>query len=180
MQNVINLDTKLSMVSGIAPKVLANLKKINLETVRDLLWHFPVRYEDYSKVTKIADLKPGDQVTIRAEIRKISNRQSWKSRISVVEALVTDETGGITLVWFNQPYIAKNLHEGNQVNFAGKVFSNKTGLHISNPSFEALHGTSVTTHTAGLIPVYPETRGLTSTKYGPFSVKKISVCASPY
>lgn len=162
MPNVITLDTKLATVAGIAPKMLVKLTKMELLTVRDLLWHFPVRYEDYSKITKIAELKPGDQVTVRAEVRKVTTRQSFKSHISVVEVLATDETGGITLVWFNQPYVAKNLHEGAHVNFAGKVFSNKTGLHIANPSFETLHGTSVTTHTAGLIPVYPETRGLTS------------------
>jgi ATP-dependent DNA helicase RecG len=140
----------------------ASLEKLEIKTVRDLLWHFPARYEDYSKITKIADLKPGDSVTIRGEVRKITARKAWKSWMQIVEVLVTDETGGITLVWFNQPFIGKVLHEGVQANFAGKVFSNKTGIHLSNPSYEILHGTSVTTHTAGLIPVYPETRGLTS------------------
>jgi ATP-dependent DNA helicase RecG len=162
MPNLITLDTKLALVSGIAPKTLAHLKKLGLETVRSLLWHFPTRYEDYTKITKIADLKVGEMVTVRGEIRHVAVKRAWKSYMPIVEATVVDETGGITLVWFNQPFMAKALHEGQQANFAGKVFSNKTGIHLSNPSYEVLRGTTVATHTAGLIPVYPETRGLTS------------------
>ena len=160
--NLITLDTKLSQVQGILPKFLVKLNKLEIHTVYDLLRHFPARYEDFSKVSKITDLKSGEQVTIRAEVRRISSRKTWKSSMQIVEALVTDETGGITLVWFNQPFIGKVLKEGMRVNFAGKVFENKTGLHISNPSYEIVKGTSEMRHTAGLIPVYPETRGLTS------------------
>jgi ATP-dependent DNA helicase RecG len=160
--NLITLDTLLAAVKSVPPKLRLSLEKLGIKTVRDLLWHFPARYEDFSKITKIADLKPGAMVTIRGEVRKVSVRRAWKSFMPIVEVLVTDETGGITLVWFNQPFIGKVLSEGLQANFAGKVFSNKTGLHLSNPSYEIVRGTSVTTHTAGLIPVYPETRGLTS------------------
>ncbi len=160
--NIINLDTKLAQVQGIAPKALAHLKKLGLENVRALLWHFPTRYEDYSKITKIADLKVGETVTVRGEVRMVALKRAWKSAMPIVEATVIDETGGITLVWFNQPFMAKALHQGQQANFAGKVFSNKTGVHIANPSYEVLRGTTVATHTAGLIPVYAETRGLTS------------------
>lgn len=162
MANVITLDTPLNLIAGIAPKVLAHLKKLGINTVYDLLWHFPTRYEDYTKITKIADLKPGENVTIRGEVRNVALKRAWKSYMPIVEATVTDETGGITLVWFNQPFMAKALHVGTQANFAGKVFTNKTGIHIANASYEVLRGTSVATHTAGLIPVYPETRGLTS------------------
>ncbi len=160
--NLITLDTQLASVKSVPPKLRLSLEKLGIKTVRDLLWHFPARYEDFSKITKIADLKPGAMVTVRGEVRKITSRRAWKSFMPIIEVLVTDETGGITLVWFNQPFVTKVLHEGMQANFAGKVFSNKTGLHLSNPSYEVVRGTSVTTHTAGLIPVYPETRGLTS------------------
>lgn len=162
LSNLITLETLLASVKSVPPKLRTSLEKLGIKTVRDLLWHFPARYEDYTKITKIADLKPGEMVTIRGEVRRITSRRAWKSYMPIIEVLVTDETGGITLVWFNQPFIAKVLHEGMQANFAGKVFHNKTGLHLSNPSYEVLRGTSVTTHTAGLIPIYPETRGLTS------------------
>jgi len=163
MPNLITLETKLSQIQGVLPKFLAKLQKLGLETVRDLLWHFPTRYEDYSRVSKIADLKPGEQVTIRGEIKKVNFRRAWNKHMVVVEALIVDETGGIQMVWFNQPFIAKALRVGSRANFAGKVFAPpKGGISIANPSFEVLKGTSEATHTAGIVPVYPETRGLTS------------------
>ncbi|MDO8602037.1 MAG: ATP-dependent DNA helicase RecG [bacterium] len=163
MPNLITLETKLSQIQGVLPKFLAKLQKLGLETVRDLLWHFPTRYEDYSRVSKIADLKPGEQVTIRGEIKHVNVRRAWNKHLTVVEALIVDETGGVQMVWFNQPFIARALKAGSHANFAGKVFiSPKGGISISNPSFEVLKGTSAPTHTAGIVPVYPETRGLTS------------------
>lgn len=163
MPNLITLDTKLSQIQGVLPKFLSKLQKMGLETVRDLLWHFPSRYEDYSRVSKIADLKPGEQVTIRGEIKRVNVRRAWNKHMTVVEALIADETGGIQMVWFNQPFISKVLKTGSRANFAGKVFAPpKGGISIANPSFEILKGTATATHTAGIVPVYPETRGLTS------------------
>lgn len=162
MAALIDLNTKLDSVQAVQTKFLPKLKKLGITTVRDLLWHFPSRYEDYTKVSKIADLKPGESVTIRAEVARVSIKRSFKSRMSIVEVLVTDETGGISLVWFNQPFMSKVFSTGMRVNFAGKVATNKTGVHIYNPSYEILRGTAETTHTACLVPVYAETRGLTS------------------
>jgi len=162
INNLVTLQTELKNIKGVMPKFLPKLKKMGIETVRDLLWHFPTRYEDYSKVSKIKDLRVGDTITIRAEVAKVSTRRAWKKNMFITEVLVTDETGGINLVWFNQPYISKTFRTGMRANFAGKVFESKTGLHMANPSFEILRGTAQTTHTAGLVPIYSETRGLTS------------------
>ncbi|PIR86722.1 MAG: ATP-dependent DNA helicase RecG [Candidatus Harrisonbacteria bacterium CG10_big_fil_rev_8_21_14_0_10_49_15] len=161
-QNLVTLETRLENIQGIMPKFLPKLKKLGIETVHDLLWHFPTRYEDYSTISKIDQLKPGDTVTIRGEVNRVSTRRAWNRRMYITEVLVVDETGGINLVWFNQPFISKALQEGTRANFAGKVFENKTGKHMANPTFEVLRGTAQTTHTAGLVAVYPETRGLTS------------------
>lgn len=162
MPALIDLNTKLDSVQGVQSKFLPKLKKLGITTVGELLWHFPSRYEDYTKVSKISELKPGDTVTVRAEVARVSVKRSFKSRMSIVEVLVTDETGGISLVWFNQPFMSRVFSAGMRVNFAGKVASNKTGIHIYNPSYEILRGTAETTHTACLVPVYSETRGLTS------------------
>jgi len=162
LNNLVTIETELQNIKGVMPKFLPKLKKMGIETVRDLLWHFPSRYEDYSTICKVKDLKPGVAVTLRAEVAKVSTRRAWKKNMFVTEILVVDETGGINLVWFNQPYISKTFREGMRANFAGKVFESKTGMHMANPSFEILRGTAQTTHTAGLVPIYPETRGLTS------------------
>src|SRR3989344_1807176 len=135
-----DLNLSVEQLRNVGSRNLPRLEKLGIKTVRDLLWHFPARYEDYTKITKIADLKPGAMVTIRSEVRKITRRRAWKSYMPIIEVLVTDETGGITLVWFNQPFINKVLHEGMQANFAGKVFINKTGMHLSNPSYEVVRG----------------------------------------
>ncbi len=180
MPNLITLDTKLSQIQGVLPKFITKLQKLGLETVRDLLWHFPSRYEDYSRVSKIADLKPGEQVTIRGEIKRVNVRRAWNKHMVVVEALITDETGGIQMVWFNQPFISRALKIGSRANFAGKVFAPpKGGISIANPSFEVLKGTGVATHTAGIVPVYPETRGLTSKGFRYLIKTFLEVIAKP-
>lgn len=180
MPNLITLDTRLDHIQGVLPKFVSKLQKLGLVTVRDLLWHFPSRYEDYSRVSKIADLKPGEQVTIRGEIKRVGVRRAWNKHMTVVEALITDETGGIQMVWFNQPFISKVLKVGSKANFAGKVFSSpKNGLSIANPSFEILKGTGVATHTAGIVPVYPETRGLTSKGFRYLIKTFLEVIAKP-
>ncbi len=180
MPNLITLDTKLSQIQGVLPKFLTKLQKLGIETVRDLLWHFPARYEDYSRVSKIVDLKPGEQVTIRGEIKRVGVRRAWSKHMVVVEALITDETGGVQMVWFNQPFISKVLKVGSRANFAGKVFAPpKGGISIANPSFEVLKGTGVATHTAGIVPVYPETRGLTSKGFRYLIKTFLEVIAKP-
>ncbi len=154
------LNTPLLAISGVGPKFLAKLKKLNIETVRDLLWHFPSRYEDYSRIYSIADLQPNQQATIRGVVQDISSRRSFRRRMTIIEATVSDGTDCIAAIWFNQPYIQTSLAEGVQFNFSGKISVRDGIFSIVNPAFE--RSASATRHTAGIIPIYPETRGLTS------------------
>ncbi|PIR88521.1 MAG: ATP-dependent DNA helicase RecG [Candidatus Harrisonbacteria bacterium CG10_big_fil_rev_8_21_14_0_10_44_23] len=163
MANLVTLDTKLKDLKSVGGKYLPKLEKLGIITVRDLFWHFPNRYEDFSRVVKISQLRTGERVTIRAEVKKINVRRSFRRHMTITEVIVNDGTAGIPLVWFNQHFIAKTFKEGMWVSFAGKVFTTPKGnLSISNPKFEILRENSETTHTAGLIAVYPETRGITS------------------
>lgn len=166
------LATEIAKIPGIGQKFLNKLAKLEIKTVKDLLWHFPFRYDDFSKVLKIADLKINELATVRAMIRKVGVRRTWKKRMLLIEALLVDETGGIKAVWFNQPYIAQILKPGKMANFAGKVVSSDEEVYLSNPAYEFLSGSAETRHTAGLIPVYPETRGLTSKGFR-FLIKSI-------
>ncbi len=159
---MIRLDTELRNIKGINEKFLAKLDKLNIITVRNLLWHFPFRYDDFSTVVKIADLKINQAATIRGVVRKVSLRRSWRRKFVIIEALVADETGGIKAVWFNQPYIAKALRAGLRVNFAGKVIVSNDELVMQSPAYEPMAVTTEAKHTAGLIPIYSETKGLTS------------------
>jgi ATP-dependent DNA helicase RecG len=89
----------------------AALKKLGLKTVRDLLFFFPYRYLDFSKVTTIRELQTGEASSIQVTIKNISGRFSFKSHLSIAEAAVSDDTGSIKVVWFNQGYLAKHSQQ---------------------------------------------------------------------
>jgi ATP-dependent DNA helicase RecG len=140
---------------------------MGIKTVHDLLWHFPTRYEDFTKIYPIAELEPGQQATITGVVEEIQSKHSWRRAMSIVEATIADESGTIRAVWFNQPYVANVLKVGRMANFAGKASTSEEGeIYLNNPVYEVIHVRDATkqemNHTARLVPVYPETRGLTS------------------
>lgn len=160
---MISISTEISNIKGLAPRFLAKLAKLGIKTVRDLLWHFPSRYEDFSAITRIADLESNQNTTIQGAIRRVSLRRTARRHMVIVEAEIMDDSGSINAIWFNQPFIAKTLRPGRLASFAGKAIFGEDGLYLSNPSYELLNSfDSETKHTAGLIPIYPETKGLTS------------------
>ena len=159
---MITLETELLKIRGLSPAFIAKLGKLEISTVKDLLWHFPYRYEDFSRIVKIGDLMINQSATIQGVIKKIDLRRTWRRKMLLVEAVIVDESGGLKAVWFNQPYIAKILKPGTYANFAGRLVSGDEGVYLSNPIYEPLRGSVDIKHTAGLIPIYPETRGLTS------------------
>ncbi len=166
-------DTPLFEVVGARVPALRRLEKMGIKTVRDLLWHFPTRYEDFTKVYAIAELEPGQQATIQGIVEEVQTKRSWRRAMSIVEATIADESGSIRAVWFNQPYVANVLKTGRAANFAGKASVSEEGeIYFSNPVYEVIriqnqagqdgeHRQEMN-HTARLVPVYPETRGLTS------------------
>ncbi|MFH1192847.1 MAG: ATP-dependent DNA helicase RecG [Candidatus Jorgensenbacteria bacterium] len=164
-------ETPLTEVSGTHTRFLPKLKRLGVETVRDLLYHFPARYEDFSQIYKIADLIPKQEATVQGEVAEITGRRTWRRYGFVVEALISDDSGSIRAVWFNQPYIRNSLQPGRLASFAGKVSESKDGeLYLSNPTYElitdnqrlATDDLPPTLHTGRIVPVYSETRGLTS------------------
>jgi len=162
---MIKLSTPLSEIKGIGPKFFERLKKFGLATAGDLLWHFPFRYEDFSRISKIADLKIGERATVQGVISDIKLKRTWKRRIFIVEALISDDTGSIKAVWFNQRFLLSIFKKGKSVNLAGKVVeSEKDGLILSHPAHELINSDSGNDpkHTGRLVPIYPETKRLTS------------------
>ncbi|TSC60520.1 MAG: ATP-dependent DNA helicase RecG [Parcubacteria group bacterium LiPW_15] len=161
---MLTLATPLAQIRGIGPSVLSKLKNLEIFTVGDLLWHFPFRYEDFSKVYNIAELEPGQQATIKGIVENVSVRRAWQRKMYVTEAIISDDTGSIRAVWFNQPYLKNILVTGRHANFAGKVsFSDDQEIYLSHPTFEMIQNEEEgTRHTGRLVPIYPETRGVTS------------------
>jgi len=155
-----NLQIPLRNVSFVEKKYLKKLERLGVRTVRDFLYFFPHRYDDFSKLSKIADLKPDQTATVEGKIIDIQNIRTWKRRMTITEAAVQDKSGLIRVVWFNQPFILQNIKKDFRVRLSGKVNWDNKGLYLSNPAYELAK--RVPTNTGRIVPVYPETRGVTS------------------
>jgi len=147
---------------GVGPTMQRKLKKLGIKTVGDLLFHFPHRYEDFSHIVSISQLKVNQICTIKARVLQIETSSAWSRRMTITSALVQDNTGPLKITWFNQPYLEKILKEGDEVFFSGKLSQGKQGIYLSNPSYEKADPEKTLTHTGGLVAVYPETAGLSS------------------
>lgn len=137
------------------------LKRLEIKTIRDLLYHFPFRYQDFSKTKKIRDLFAGDEVTVTGEVVKIEVVRARTGKF-LTKAAVADETGAIEAIWFNQPYLTRTIKEGMEIRLAGKVELFGGRLTFVSPEFELIKEGRVPIHTEGLIPIYPETNRVSS------------------
>ena len=166
--------TELRNIPKITPKYVKLLEKLELKTVEDLLFYFPFRYDDFSQTVLISEEYLNQTVTVQGTIIKSKLTRIFRRHMSIVEIIIQnkpastrgDEStrGGnntpLKAVWFNQPYIYENLKEGTEVRLSGKIIFNKKYLSMSNPAWE--RSARETTNTGAIIPVYSETRGLTS------------------
>ena len=185
---MLKLSDYLSQLKGVGPALVSKLEKFGIKTIKDLLWHFPFRYEDFSQVSKISDLKIGETATVQGVISDIKLKKTWKRKMFIVEALISDETGSIRAVWFNQRFLLSILKKGRLVNLAGKVTeASKGGIRLTHPVYELVSAQTVADdastnveslresslkHTGRLASIYPETKKLTSKTFR-FLIKPI-------
>ncbi|MDD5110693.1 MAG: DEAD/DEAH box helicase, partial [Patescibacteria group bacterium] len=153
------LDTKIEQLTRVGKSTAARLGKLGVRTVTDLLRHYPFRYDDFGLILPIAKLSAGTTATVGGQIELIANRRSPRRRMMLTEAVITDATGTIGAVWFNQPYLTRMFKPGDEVYAAGQVTYEFHQLQFINPSLELKR--SFTLHTARLVPIYPTTVGLT-------------------
>ncbi|HTP56709.1 MAG TPA: ATP-dependent DNA helicase RecG [Candidatus Paceibacterota bacterium] len=171
------LSAPVTSLRSVGLRAATKLSRLGIRTVRHLLWHLPSRYEDYRQTLPIAQVVPGEKQNVRGEIVTISTRNIWPRRMTITTAVIRDDSGGIRAVWFNQPYLEEALPEGTTVSLAGKVVLDKRGLYLSGPVYEKITPESssddtVLRHTGRLVPVYPETEGVTS-KFLRFLIKPV-------
>ncbi|MES2203056.1 MAG: ATP-dependent DNA helicase RecG [Patescibacteria group bacterium] len=145
------------------------LNKLGIKTVRDLLYHFPTRWEQAGSEAAIAGLVAGQEATIVGTVEKLEAKKGWKSRIPMTEGFLRDNSGRIKVRWFNQPYIAKMYAEGTLVKATGKVTGSEGKLYLANPQLQKVSATEGGIFQNGekeliddLFAVYPETRGISS------------------
>ncbi len=151
---------------------LKALKRLNIETVNDLLYHLPARYEDISDVQSVGGLEKNQEAVVYGQLSGLKTRKAWKSRKPIAEGYVEDGSAKMKIMWFNQPYIAKMYSNGMYVKLAGKVAGSEGKLYLSNPEVEPLDSLPIDRHDSifkdteqqddTLYPVYRETKGVTS------------------
>jgi ATP-dependent DNA helicase RecG len=162
-----DFSTSIGEIPRVGAQYQKKLERLGIKTIEDLIYHFPHRYEDFSDLTPISDVKIEETVCVQGKILEIKNIRTWKKRMTITEAKIKDDSGEIRVVWFNQPYLTNTLKEGNEVCLAGKAAQNKKygkNAYLSSPTYEKISDSEKQNliHTGGLIPVYPETEGLSS------------------
>ena len=162
-----HIDTPIIHLNKVGEALEKRLFRLGVKTARDLLFHFPFRYEDFSEVSGIAQLRDGQETTIQGTIELIANKRSPRKRTMITEAVVTDGHAQMRVVWFGQPFIAKTLKVGDTVFLSGKVKDDMFGLQMVGPSYEKITDKKAditkqdTLNTARIVPMYPLTIGLT-------------------
>lgn len=159
------LTTNVSQLNRVGKVLAKRLQHLGVETVEDLLFYFPFRYEDYSQVGTIGSLKDGEQMSIKASVEVIATKRSPRKGKLITEAVVADNTGRMRIVWFGQPFISKLLKVGDEVYFSGKVTRDILGPQMVGPGYEKVKNWSEhkndTIHTARIVPIYSLTTGIT-------------------
>jgi len=161
------LSTPIEDIPRIGPQYQKRLKRLGIKRLRDLIFHFPHRYEDFSNLIPVAKAEAGGPFCFQGEISDIRNITTFRKRIVLTQATLADETGKIKVIWFNQPYLVNTFKKGDYACLAGKVTKKDSSKYLSNPAYEKIPANfrmvnSELTHTGRLIPVYPETEGLSS------------------
>src|SRR5579863_10316071 len=114
------------------------LEKLGILTFYDFLLHLPSRYEDYSIISKISEIQPGETVTIQGNIVEMKTNYMHGARIkNMQKALITDGTGSIELTWFNQPFLTKTLIPEMKISASGRAdrFGRNISLSIQSPEY---------------------------------------------
>ncbi len=147
--------SKVSKLPLIGSAFVSRLEKLEIKTIHDLLYHIPVRYDDFSVISKISEIEYEKLVTVTGTVKEMKNIFT-RGGFVLQKATIFDETGEIKATWFNQRYLINSIHKGDQINLSGKV--EKDGF--KSPEFEIVKNFCL--HTGRLVPVYAETAGISS------------------
>ncbi len=155
-----DLQTPIVKASRAYKLYARRLEKLGIYKLEDFLFHIPFRYDDYSIISNIQSLQEGEIVTVKGKVEKIKNVYT-RYRKLIQQAVVYDETGKVNVLWFNQPFLTKTIKTGDLISISGKVSLNKGKLEFNSPDYEVIYDGKVI-HTGRLVPVYPETKGVSS------------------
>ena len=157
----ISLESTVDRLRGVDTKLSAKLRRLGVTTLLDLLYLFPRRHNDFSKLAKISELVPGEEQTILGTVWEATETKLRQGKLKATEAVISDETGNMKVVWFGQPYVARALKPNSRVAISGRVDVYRGHIQFQSPEFELLDHQESLIHTGRLVPVYPLTDGLT-------------------
>jgi ATP-dependent DNA helicase RecG len=155
----IGLDSPVTVLSGIGPTQSKRLARLGLHTIREMLYFFPRRYDDFSTLKTINQLEYGEEVTIMGRIWDVNTRKTRSGKV-ITTAIIEDGSGTIEVTWFNQPHLAKALKPARQIVLSGQVDEYLGRLTFQAPQWEPLDRQLL--HTARLVPIYPLTQGISA------------------
>ncbi|NLF02744.1 MAG: ATP-dependent DNA helicase RecG [Anaerolineales bacterium] len=158
----LGLESPLTALHGVGPKQAEHLARLGLHTIRDLLFCFPRRHDDYSHLKTIGRLTYSEEVTIIAHVVRASVYET-RHRGKIFKATLRDSSGTIEASWFNQPYLINQIRPKQQIVVSGRVDQYLGRLCFTSPAWESADGELL--HTARLVPVYPLTEGLTAKSF---------------
>lgn len=157
---MVDLHSQITELYRVGKTTSQLLKKLGLETVQDLLFYFPFRYDDFRESLAIEALKPDTVANVVGTIELIQNKRSPRKKMYITEALVSDETDTLKVIWFNQPFLTRTFKNGDRISLAGRVTDNHGQIAMISPRYEKAYGEALV-HTQGLIPNYHLTAKLT-------------------
>ncbi len=163
------LQMPLQYLKGVGPRKAADLKKAGLNTVEDLLFRFPRRYEDRSRLQTIISLKPGQTAAISGVVLNAGLAHTRRPGFRLFSALIQDDSGQVQAVWPNQAFLKDVIRSQQRIVLFGKVeIWGSRGLQITDPEFEIIKDEADgsrepdnTLHTGRIVPVYERTGSVT-------------------
>ncbi len=153
------LDASVQVLQGVGNKLAQTLSTLGLNTLENLLYYFPRRYDDYSQLKPINRLEFGEETTVLGTVQSIFSRPIRGGKLQMTEAVIGDGTSFLRVNWFNQPWLAGKYPTGAQVVLAGKIDQYLGRLTMTNPDIEPVETEHL--HTNRIVPVYALTAGLT-------------------
>ncbi len=154
-------NTSIQYIKGVGPKRKILFANLGVSSIEDLLYLFPRRYEDRSRMVALKDVRAGEFQVVAGDVLHQSARRSYYNRKHVYEIVITDGSGQITAVWFNQPYLAHYFKIGKRVVLYGKAEVYKNRLQMISPEYEVIDRDDEKLNMGRIVPIYPLTRGMT-------------------
>lgn len=158
-ENPQGLNAPLTVLPGIGTQHASTMASLGLNTLGDLLYYFPRRYDDYSQLKPINHLFYGEEVTVIATVQSIDIRSARSGSVQLTEAIVSDGSGALRITWFNQPWLVSKLRPGSQIVLSGRIEQYLGRLVMNSPEWESLEREQL--HTNRIVPVYPLTSRVT-------------------